>query len=168
MEPLEPRQLLSVSLDANGWTVAAPSPGARVIYVSSSSGGDSNPGSSPAAPVKSLHHAESLLQNGSADEMLLECGNIWNESLGVWTVSGRSAVDPIVVGSYGSGARPLLETGAQDGVILGMTSSPQINYVDFIVWISPPTRAIRVPPISPAPPPTPGAMAFTWPPGPPV
>ncbi len=131
-QTLESRQLLSVSLDANGWMVAAPSPGARVIYVSSSSGSDSNPGLSPAAPVKSLHHAESLLQNGSADEMLLECGNVWNDSLGVWTVSGRSAADPIVVGSYGSGARPLLETGAQDGVIVGMTSARQVNYVDFI------------------------------------
>jgi len=132
IEPLEARQLLSVSLDANGWTVATPSPEARVIYISSSTGSDSNSGLSPSMPVKSLHHAESLLRNDSADEMLLECGDVWDESLGVWTVSGRNAADPIVVGSYGSGPRPILQTGAQDGVILGMTSSPEINYVDFI------------------------------------
>jgi hypothetical protein len=132
IEALEPRRLLSVSLDANGWTVAARSPGARVIYVSSSSGNDINSGLSPSAPVKSLHHAESLLRNDSADEMLLECGDVWDESLGVLTVSGRSDADPIVVGTYGTGPRPLLDTGAGNGLTLGMTSSPQINYVDII------------------------------------
>jgi hypothetical protein len=123
---------LSISLDTSGWTVVAPSPGARVIYVSNSAGIDSNSGLSASAPVKSLHRAESLLRNKSADEMLLKRGDVWNESLGVWTVSGRSAADPVVVGSYGTGPRPLLETGAQNGVTIGMTSSPAINYVNFL------------------------------------
>ena len=40
VETLENRQLMSVSLDANGWTVVTPTADSRVIYVSSSTGND--------------------------------------------------------------------------------------------------------------------------------
>src|SRR5687768_11204623 len=51
LEPLEPRRLMAVSLQA-GWTVVTPDSGDRVIHVSTS-GSDSNPGTA-SEPVKSI------------------------------------------------------------------------------------------------------------------
>ena len=53
-ESLESRVHLSVTQDANGWTVVTPDAGARVIYVSNSEGSDSNSGRSADKPVKTL------------------------------------------------------------------------------------------------------------------
>src|SRR5437764_8451522 len=64
IENLESRQLLSVSLDANGWTVITPEVGDRVVYVSSSQGKDTNTGLSPTTPVKSLQRGKSLIRSG--------------------------------------------------------------------------------------------------------
>ena len=100
-EPLEDRQLLSVSLNPSGWSVALPSAGDRVVYASNSTGSNANSGLSPSAPVKSLARAESLLRNNTGDEMLLKCNDSWTESLGVWRLSGRSASDPMVIGAMG-------------------------------------------------------------------
>ena len=111
-EPLEGRSLLSVSLDVNGFTVVTPEPGSRVVYVSSSLGSDDNDGLSPAAPVRSLDHAKSLLRDKSGDQMLLARGDVWHETLGDWTRSGKSADQPMVIGAYGAGPRPRLDTGA--------------------------------------------------------
>lgn len=113
LEPLECRALFSVSFDANGFTVVAPESGSRVFYVSSSLGDDANDGLSPAAPVKSLGHAKSLLRTGSPDQMLLARGDVWKETLGDWNKSGRNAQEPMLIGAYGTGARPRLETGTK-------------------------------------------------------
>jgi hypothetical protein len=115
-EPLESRQLLSASIDSAGWTVVAPPAGARVIYVSSSQGNDSNSGMSPSAPVQSIARGVSLLRNNSADEMLLMRGDTWHASLGFWKLSGLSPQDPSLIGAYGSGARPTLATGNSDAL----------------------------------------------------
>lgn len=113
LESLEGRALFSVSLDANGFTVVAPEPGSRVVYVSSSLGDDANDGLSPTAPVKSLGHAKSLLRTGAPDQMLLARGDVWQETLGDWNKGGRSAQEPMLIGAYGTGARPRLETGTK-------------------------------------------------------
>ena len=99
-EPLEGRTLMSVALDANGFTVVTPEGRSRVVYVSSSLGSDGNNGLSPAAPVQTLDHAESLLRDGQGDQMLLARGDVWHETLGEWTKSGRSAQEPMVIGAY--------------------------------------------------------------------
>src|SRR5215212_894941 len=44
VETLEPRTMMSVSHDANGFTVVTPESDSRVVYVSSSGGSDSNSG----------------------------------------------------------------------------------------------------------------------------
>ncbi len=118
-ERLESRQLLSASLNGAGWTVVTPSAGARVVYVSSSSGNDRNSGLSPSSPLASLAKAESLLRNDSADEMLLKKGDTWNTGLGYWGKQGISASQPIVIGAYGTGARPTLDTGNQSAFTSG-------------------------------------------------
>jgi hypothetical protein len=100
---------------ADGWTVFEPSPDSRVIYVSSSSGSDENDGLSPEAPLKTLEKGMSMLRHGQPDWLLLRRGDEWEEGLGGWfngnRVCGRSAREPIVIGAYGDGPRPLLKVG---------------------------------------------------------
>ncbi|HEX3355621.1 MAG TPA: dockerin type I domain-containing protein [Tepidisphaeraceae bacterium] len=112
VETLEQRVHLSVSRDANGWTVV--SGATKVIYVSNSTGNDSNNGLSQSAPVKTLAHAQSLITDGSADWLLLKRGDTF-ESFGQWTKSGISAQQPIYISAYGTGARPQINSGNSYG-----------------------------------------------------
>jgi hypothetical protein len=119
VERLEGRTMMSVSLDAGGWTVVGPSGDTQVIHVSSSSGNDANSGSL-GAPVKTIARGRSLLRSGMPDHMLLKRGDVWQESLhgGVaWAKSGRDADEPMLIGAYGdaAAARPVLRTGAGRG-----------------------------------------------------
>jgi hypothetical protein len=129
VDQLEARVLFSVSTDANGWTVITPPKDARVIYVSSSTGSDSNPGTSSAKPLRTVAAGLSLLRDGAADQLLLERGDTFHESLGMWDKSGRSADEPLVIGAYGTGARPVLATGAGFGF---ETSGGAVEHVALI------------------------------------
>jgi hypothetical protein len=110
-EALESRTHLSVTRDAEGWTVVAPESDTRIIYVSKTDGKDSNNGRSIDHPVKSIRKGVSLVRNNSADQLLLKRGDVWTESFGGWGKSGRSEQAPILIGAYGEGARPRLNTG---------------------------------------------------------
>ena len=111
-EQLEARSLLSVSVGSDGFTDVTKSSDSRVVYVSSSGGSDSNNGLSTGSPVKTLAKAKSLVRSGMPDHILLKKGDTWSESLGKWRMSGRNAQEPMLIGSYGTGARPQLKTGA--------------------------------------------------------
>jgi chitodextrinase len=115
VEPLEHRQLFAVSIGNDGWTDVTPSSDSRVVYVSNSSGSDSNNGLSSGSPVKSISKARALLRDGSPDWMLLKRGDAWGESLTNWTLSGRNSQEPMLIGAYGSGERPVLNTGTGIG-----------------------------------------------------
>ncbi|HET6250399.1 MAG TPA: right-handed parallel beta-helix repeat-containing protein [Tepidisphaeraceae bacterium] len=128
-EFLETRLLMSVTQNAAGWTVITPTASDHVIYCSNSSGSDSNNGLSTSKPVKTLAHAISLLRNKTGDELLLKDGDTWSGGLGTWTKSGASASDPMVIGSYGSGARPILDTGTSPGITTGSASIPEVDYL---------------------------------------
>lgn len=132
-EPLETRRLLAVSLDGNGWTVVTPSTDSRQIYVSNSAGNDSNDGLSPSTPVKTITKAKSKIRNNKPDWILLKKGDSWyDENFGLWSTSGRSAQEPQLITSYGTGARPLIDSVDQYGfqIVGGMASA--INYVSII------------------------------------
>ena len=121
-ESLEGRTLFSVGLDADGWTVVTPAGDTRVVYVSSSSGDDSNSGLSDIQPVKTIAKARTLVRNNSADWLLLKRGDVFRESMLQWDKSGRSAQEPVVIGAYGSHpARPMLATGIANGFTTGGT-----------------------------------------------
>ncbi len=120
-ETLEGRTMMSVSTDAQGWSVVNPAGDSKVIYVSNSAGNDSNTGLSASSPVKSLSKGEALLRNGSADQLLLKRGDTWNETFGNWDKSGRSDDEPLLVGAYGSGALPTLKTGGRNALQTGGT-----------------------------------------------
>ena len=110
MESLESRSMMSVSVNAAGWTVIGASSDTRTVYVSSSSGSDSNSGLSADRPVRSLSKGASLVRDNAPDRLLLKAGDSWTETLS-WGKSGRSASEPLVIGSYGSGARPMIKAG---------------------------------------------------------
>ncbi len=130
LEALEDRLLLSVSIDKGGWTKVGASKDTRVIYVSSSAGKDSNDGLSPNSPVKTLAKAKGLLRDGKPDWLLLKRGDVWEESLGKWKLSGRSAQEPLLISAYGNGARPLLKTGTDSGIYT--SSGDRVSHVAII------------------------------------
>ena len=97
-----------VSQDSEGWTVVTPSADTRIIYVSSSMGSDTSDGLSEDYPVQTLERGYSLLRDSCPDRMLLRRGDEWYENIPSIGKSGRSADEPILISSYGSGARPLI------------------------------------------------------------
>jgi hypothetical protein len=123
LEPLEARALFSVSLDANGFTVVTPSQHSRVVHVSSTLGDDANDGLSPERPVRSIARGASMLRDGSADQLLLNRGDVWREALGEWSKGGRNAQEPMVIGAYGAGPRPRLETGTRTALSISSAST---------------------------------------------
>jgi hypothetical protein len=101
------------------WSEAAPSLDTRLVYVSSSQGDDSQSGTSIDDPVRTLAEAKSLMRDGFPDRMLLKRGDVWHESFEAWTLSGRSANEPMVIGAYGEAAeRPHIELTEQRAMYL--------------------------------------------------
>jgi hypothetical protein len=101
---------------SEGWTELPASPDARTVYVSSSSGNDGNKGLTEAEPKRTVGAAKKLLRDGFPDRLLLRKGDVWDEPLGRWDLSGRSKTERMIVSSYGAeGGRPLLKTGSSNG-----------------------------------------------------
>lgn len=109
-----------------GFTRVNPSNDTRIIYVSSSEGNDSNPGTSALAPKRTLYAAHRALRSGYPDWLLLKRGDVFDgadyqQRLGrelggantegdyTWYLDGRSASERMVLGSYGtSTVRPVI------------------------------------------------------------
>ena len=98
-----------MATDANGWTVFTPSADTHKIYVSNSIGSDANDGLSESTPVKTLAMGLSLIRDGSPDWLLLKAGDTWTGEAFDSVPSGRSAAEPMLISSWGSGARPVVE-----------------------------------------------------------
>jgi len=144
---------LHVLADASygGWTLFPSSVDTRVIYVSSSDGNDLDNGFSTTSPKRTIAAGKALLRNGYPDWLLLKKGDTWDERLGEWGLSGRSAAERMVVSSYGTDdARPCLRTGNDSGLVSGVTPGPvhnlaivgirfHCNAYDGVLW----TRAIE-------------------------
>ncbi len=124
--------MLSVSLNANGWTVVTPSSNTQIIYCSSSTGSDTNSGLSSSSPVQTLAKAQSLIRNDEPDWLLLKCGDVFNGAFANWTQSGVSAQEPILISSYGTGTRPLIDTGTASNGFSALNSTTPVNYLDVI------------------------------------
>lgn len=119
---------MAVSRDALGWTVVTASGDSRIIYVSST-GNDANNGLSSAAPKATIAAGMALLRNNMPDWLLLKKGDTWNEIIGQITTSGRGVNEPMLIGAYGTGARPLLKCGDLWGIF---TIAEPENYVAII------------------------------------
>ena len=68
------------------------------------------------APVKTIAKGKALLRSGSPDHLLLKRGDVWGEAIGKWSLSGRNEQEPMLIGAYGTGARPVLKTGTATGL----------------------------------------------------
>jgi hypothetical protein len=117
VETLESRELLSMTM-VDGWTRVTAPAGAKTIYVSSSSGNDGNSGTSASSPVRSLSRAQRLMRSGAGDQMLLKRGDTFREAFGFWSISGKDANNPALIGTYGSGARPVVSSGREDALFM--------------------------------------------------
>lgn len=111
----------SVSV-ANGWTNLSPSADSLVIYVSNSTGNDGNDGLSESNPVRTLSRALTLVRDQMPDWIRLKSGDVFLNERIVTSKSGRSAAEPMVITSYGVGARPRITPASGQGAI-------QLNYV---------------------------------------
>jgi hypothetical protein len=141
LERLEKRLMFSVSYDANGWTVVTPSVNSKIIYVSSSTGSDSNNGLSPATPIFSFKKAESLLVSGQPDEILLKAGDTFNDAFLNWVYSGQDVQDPMLVSYYQPTVGqtlplPLVDVGTNSAGFGTPINQPSnnaaVNFVDII------------------------------------
>ncbi|HZM00725.1 MAG TPA: right-handed parallel beta-helix repeat-containing protein [Planctomycetota bacterium] len=103
--------------------------------MSASTGSDGHDGLSPERPKRTLAAGKALLRHGMPDWLLLKRGDVWQEGLGHWKLSGRSPREPMVVAAYGPAtARPLLQTGSEDGLtIVGGGGTPaRIEHLAFV------------------------------------
>lgn len=75
-------------------------------YVSQSAGSDSNNGLSSATPWKTLTKASTVTLN-AGDSVLLKAGDTWTD--GLQPKGNGSAANPIFIGSYGSGNKPIID-----------------------------------------------------------
>lgn len=106
-----------------------PSVDSKVIYISYSTGDDANDGLSEVTSKKTIAAGYALLRTDFPDHLLLKKGDTWVETLGTWKKCGRSPTEPMVIGSYGTGQRPLLKTGANNGIITqGSSGTPVVMH----------------------------------------
>lgn len=88
--------------------------GDRDVYVSSSTGSNSNDGMSSATPKLTINGAQgalALIRQDRGDRLRLKAGDTFNEAIN-WERRGRSAAYPTVLTSYDTGARPILSPPA--------------------------------------------------------
>jgi hypothetical protein len=114
----------------------------RTVYVSSSSGSDTNSGLSQTAPVKTVSKGYSLLRSGYPDWLLLKRGDTWVFGDGIdglgrvagaayFEKTGRSATEKMVISTYGSGARPYIKSMGAHRVIYPFNST-QFSHVAIV------------------------------------
>jgi hypothetical protein len=91
---------------ADGFTPIEESIDTTVFYVSNA-GNDSNDCTSSITPCLTIQTAIDKMTQGVPDHLLLRAGDTFTGSITNIT-SGRSTSEPVVVSSYGAGARPIL------------------------------------------------------------
>lgn len=90
-------------------TGSMPAQPGTTYYISSSSGSDSNNGTSPSTPWKTLAKASTMIYSGG-NQILLKCGDTWNDETLFLHGNGTSG-NPIIVSSYGTGNKPVINAG---------------------------------------------------------
>lgn len=86
------------------WMELTLSPDTIVYYVDPA-GNDSNNGTSPTTPKRTMQAAYNALRDNSADWMLLKRGATFNENL-EWNKNGRSNTERLVIAAYGPESQP--------------------------------------------------------------
>ncbi len=120
--------------DTSGFTTLTPSADTVTIYVSSSTGNDSNDGTSPETAVATVQKGLSLVRDGSPDWLLFKRGDAWTTGFGGWKLSGRSPDERMVIGAYGDGERPRFEFKGRAITTTGAGGTPES--MDNLVFTS--------------------------------
>lgn len=111
------------NLTEEGWTVFKESEDTRKIYVSSSTGIDTNDGLSESSPKKTVDAGVKLLRDNMPDWLLFKRGDQWDE-IGGWRLSGRSDKELMLISSYGEGLkRPQFAIGL---TVTGGGNTPEV------------------------------------------
>jgi hypothetical protein len=103
-------------------------PVATNYYFDPVAGQDNNTGTSASQPFQSLHKI-SELQLNAGDSLLLKGGAVFRETLQI-TCSGSEKM-PVVIGSYGSSERPILEAKGQSEATVHVINSEYITIRDL-------------------------------------
>lgn len=107
---------------AEGYTQLMPAQDTKFIFVSSTRGDDANDGLSPERPKRTIDSARRLVRNGYPDWVLLRRGDEWAEEFR-WSGNGRGVEDPMVITTYGEGARPVVRPPAgKNGFFIGTSN----------------------------------------------
>jgi len=122
-----PSVAFGLSKDASGWSVVSPSADSNVVYVDPTLGNngtcaayttsDEEMGADPfnpagaVVPCADYPTAYAFTSNGRGDWILIKRGEVLNEAIGNQIRSGESEDDRFVIGSYGSGALPIIQPG---------------------------------------------------------
>lgn len=104
---------MSISQDSNGFTVVTLEAGDRAIYVANA-GSDSNSGLSSGSPKQTLAAGVALIRSGHGDQLLLNRGDTFTGSMVLSNPGGVSSSNPWVIGTYGTGARPIVKPTANN------------------------------------------------------
>jgi len=98
---------------------------AATYYVSQSSGDDSATGQTESKPWKTLAKASSVdLVPG--DQVLLKCGDTWDEELR--PKGNGTPVKPVIISSYGKGAKPVIDRQDEKKDLSGIRLSDQEGF----------------------------------------
>ena len=116
--------------DINGFTEFSVHPSSVTYYVSSSSGNDSNDGLSEEFPLQNILSATNKMVNSTQIIIKLKCGDTWTYNGIMPTTSGLSPQYPSIITTYGSGSRPLIQTGENSGIKVNTGST--INNIAFM------------------------------------
>lgn len=103
------RSAAAAGSPAGSFTTFTPSVDTRQVFVSNT-GNDANDGLSSSTPKLTIAAAVALLRDGFPDWLLLKAGDTFtNQPFAAnWLLSGRSPSERMLLGVYGSGARPIM------------------------------------------------------------
>lgn len=113
LSPFKSQSVASVETPGFQWTEPTPHASTRIVYVSKA-GSDANDGLSELTPKLTIAAGVALLRDGFPDWLLLRRGDTWvHERFGNWAKSGLDATNKMLIGAYGTGARPIIDCSQQ-------------------------------------------------------
>jgi hypothetical protein len=102
---------MAISQDGSGFTVVDPEVGSRLIYVANG-GSDGNSGLSAGSPKATPQAGANLLRSGYPDQLLFNRGDTFTGGIALNNSGGAGSTTPWLIGTYGTGARPIIKPPA--------------------------------------------------------
>ncbi len=109
---------------------ANPAPAQATEYYLSAAGADSNAGTSPLAPWRTLSRVNAIALR-AGDRVLLQAGDTFSGTLSLDAGDTGTAAAPIAIASYGNG-RAIISSGASAGIFAYNTAGVSIANLNLI------------------------------------